>query len=116
MVEILSAALQNGSFLMDLHGTDLDGKPAPYKLGHFFLAINVDFFVDVSEFKSTTTEIMQQIKASQLAPAKDHIYVAGEKEHLSELLVRQRGIPLIPNLQKDIYTMQNELGLDIISI
>ena len=116
MVEILSAALQNGSFLTGLHGTDENGKPAPYKLGHFFLAINVDFFVDLADFKTTTTEIMLKIKASQLAPGKKNIYVAGEKEYYSQLLVRQQGIPLIMNLQKDILAMQIELGLKIIDI
>jgi LDH2 family malate/lactate/ureidoglycolate dehydrogenase len=114
MVEILSAALQNGSFLMNLHGT-ADGKPAPYRLGHFFLAMNIDFFVDIADFKQSTTEILQQIQASQLAPGKQKIYVAGEKEYESEIHVRQQGIPVIPNLQKDIETMQNELGLNLIS-
>lgn len=114
MVEILSAALQNGSFLMNLHGTE-NGKPAPYRLGHFFLAMNIDFFVDIADFKQSTTEILQQIQASQLAPGKQKIYVAGEKEYESEVNVRQQGIPVIPNLQKDIETMQRELGLNLIS-
>lgn len=116
MVEILSAALQNGSFLSGLHGTDENGKAAPYRLGHFFLAINIDFFTDLADFRTTTTEILNQIKASQLAPGKKYIYVAGEKEYNSELLVRQQGIPLIVNLQKDIITMQNELGLSLIDL
>lgn len=116
MVEILSASLQNGSFLMDLHGTDENNKPAPYKLGHFFLAINIDFFVDLEDFKRTTGEILRQIKGSQLAPEKNNIYVSGEKEHNSQLIVKQQGIPLIPNLQKDISAMQNELGLHIIDL
>jgi len=116
MVEILSAALQNGSFLEGLHGTDENGKPVPYKLGHFFLAINVDFFVDIADFKRTTGEILRQIQATQTAPGKNKIYVAGEKEHNSQLLVRQQGIPVIPNLQKDIVAMQNELGLQIIDL
>ncbi len=116
MVELLSAALQNGSFLSGLHGTDANGNPAPYKLGHFFLAINIDFFVELDDFKRTTTEILQQIKASQIAPGKQNIYVAGEKEYYSELIVRQQGIPLIPNLQKDILVMQQALGLHIIDL
>jgi LDH2 family malate/lactate/ureidoglycolate dehydrogenase len=84
-------------------------------LGHFFLAINIDFFTDIADFKQTTGEILRQIQHSQLAPGKDTIYVAGEKEYLSELTVRQQGIPVIPNLQKDIVTIQTELGLNIIS-
>jgi L-2-hydroxycarboxylate dehydrogenase (NAD+) len=116
MVEILSAALQNGSFLEGLHGTDENGKPAPYKLGHFFLAINVDFFVDIVDFRKTTGDILRQIQGTQAAPGKKNIYVAGEKEHNSQLLVRQQGIPVIPNLLKDITAMQNELGLHIINL
>jgi L-2-hydroxycarboxylate dehydrogenase (NAD+) len=116
MVEILSAALQGGSFLAGLHGTDENGNPAPYKLGHFFQAINIGFFVDLAEFRKITGEILHQIKESQLAPGKKNIYVAGEKEYNSELIVRQRGIPLIMNLQKDILAVQNELGLRIIDI
>jgi L-2-hydroxycarboxylate dehydrogenase (NAD+) len=116
MVEILSAALQNGSFLEGLHGTTSDGKPAPYKLGHFFLAINIDFFTDLVEFKQTTGQILRQIQATKRAPGQSHIFVAGEKEYNSELLVRQQGIPLIPNLQKDINAMQTELGLKIIDL
>lgn len=116
MVELLSAALQKGSFLSGLHGTDDNGKPAPYKLGHFFLAINVDFFTDIADFKQTAGEILRQIKATQAAPGKKNIYVAGEKEYNSELIVRQQGIPLIPNLQKDIKAMQQALGLHIIDL
>ncbi len=116
MVELLSAALQNGSFLSGLHGTDESGAPAPYKLGHFFLAINIDFFVDIADFKHTTGAILREIKSTQLAPGKKIIYVAGEKEYNSELLVRQQGIPLIPNLQKDILAMQQALGLHIIDL
>ncbi len=116
MVEILSAALQNGSFLSGLHGTDANGKPAPYKLGHFFLAINIGFFTELDDFKRTAGAIMRQIKATRLAPGKSRIYVAGEKEYESELLVRQQGIPLIPNLKKDIAIMQNELGIGIIDV
>lgn len=116
MVEILSAALQNGSFLNGLHGTDANGNPAPYKLGHFFVAMNIDFFVDIADFKQTTTEILMQIQQTQKIFGREQIYVAGEKEYNSELIVRQQGIPLILNLQKDILAMQNELGLDIIAV
>jgi hypothetical protein len=32
--------------LKDLLGLDEQGKRVPYKLGHFFLAINVENFID----------------------------------------------------------------------
>ena len=44
VVEILSAALQQGAFLKMLNGTDKNGKKIPYPLGHFFIAIDVAHF------------------------------------------------------------------------
>jgi hypothetical protein len=39
--------------------------------------------------------------------------VAGEKEYEKEQEVRKLGVPIIPNLQKDIEFMVKDLGLDI---
>ncbi|MCB5264949.1 MAG: Ldh family oxidoreductase [Candidatus Cloacimonetes bacterium] len=116
MVEILSAALQNGSYLNGLWGQDQDGKPAPYRLGHFFLAINIDFFTELEDFKRISTDICKQLQASELFPGRDRIWVAGEKEYENELQVKQKGIHIVPNLAKDIRVMQKELGLNNIDI
>ncbi len=114
MVEILCAALQNGSFLNQLLGQDAKGKPAPYNLGHFFLALNIDFFTDIADFKAISTGICTQLQNSLLLKGKDRIFVAGEKEYENEQTVRKLGVPIIPNLRKDINIIQSELGLDLI--
>lgn len=116
MVEILSAALQNGSYLNGLWGQDADGKAAPYRLGHFFLALNIDFYTEIEDFKKISTDICKQLQASELFPGRDRIWVAGEKEYENELRVRAEGIPIVPNLAKDIRVMQKELGLHNIEI
>ena len=53
VVEILSAALQGGAFLKALTGLD-NGKKVPYRLGHFFIAINIEAFTELDAFKKTT--------------------------------------------------------------
>lgn len=116
MVEILCAALQNGSYLNGLWGRDADGKPAPYRLGHFFLAINIDFYTELEDFKKISTDICKQLQASELFPGRDRIWVAGEKEYENELKVREQGIRIVPNLAKNIRVMQEELGLSNIDI
>ena len=110
MVEILCASLQGGSFLNQLLGKDATGQPAPYRLGHFFMAINIDFFTELNEFKASTTQILNQLQASKLMPGQKRVYVAGEKEYYQELEVQKRGVPIVPNLAKNIRTMQEELG------
>ncbi len=114
MVEILCAALQGGSFLNGLLGRDESGKPAPYHLGHFFLAINIDFFIEIEEFKNITTQICESLQNSQKMPDKERIYVAGEKEYEKELEVLRHGVRILPNLAKNIAIMQEELGLNMI--
>ncbi len=116
LVEILCAALQDGCYLNQLLGKDEQGKPAPYRLGHFFLAINIDFFTELDSFKKTSGAICRELQNSQRKPGQERIWVAGEKEHEKELEIRRLGVPIIPNLQKDIETMQRELGLKPLAI
>ncbi|MDI9528795.1 MAG: Ldh family oxidoreductase [Candidatus Cloacimonadota bacterium] len=113
MVEILCSALQQGAFLNQLLGKDASGKAAPYKLGHFFLAINIDFFTEIDDFKRTTGAICRELQNSRRFPGQERIWVAGEKEYEKEQEVRELGVPIIPNLQKDIEFMVKDLGLDI---
>jgi len=111
IVEILSASLQTGSFLYGLTGLDADGKPAPNHLGHFFMAIDIEHFVPLEEFKATTSAILNDLRNATKAPGQDRIYTAGEKEFEMEKVVREQGVEVNPNLQKDLKVMKDELGL-----
>lgn len=51
VVEIFSAALQGGSFLKNLTGYDSEGNRTHYKVGHFFIAINIEAFTRIDKFK-----------------------------------------------------------------
>ncbi len=111
MVEILSASLQGGSFLYGLTGFDKNHNPSHFKVGHFFLAINIESFTDLDEFKKTTGDILRQLRQSQKDPHHDRIFTAGEKEYENEKKVRKFGVPVVPNLQKDIKMIAADLGL-----
>jgi L-2-hydroxycarboxylate dehydrogenase (NAD+) len=112
MVEILSAALQTGSFLTGLTGIGADGKAQPFRVGHFFMAINIEAFTALEDFKSTTGQILRELRSSHKAPGQTRIYTAGEKEYENEKMVRAKGVPVVPNLQKDLNFLKKELGLD----
>lgn len=110
VVEILSAALQQGSFLKMLVGFQ-DGKRVPYALGHFFMAVNVEAFTELDAFKKTTGDILRTLRASRVAPGEERIYTAGEKEHLAWQERKEKGIPVNESLQNDILQMRDELAL-----
>ncbi len=110
VVEILSAALQGGAFLKGLLGFE-DGKKVPYRLGHFFIAVDIAAFTEPEEFKKTAGDILRSLRASEKAPGHDRIYTAGEKEHLAWLERKERGVPVGRVLQKEMIAMRDELGL-----
>lgn len=111
VVEILSAALQGGPFLKALNGLD-NGKKVPYHLGHFFIAINIEAFTGLDDFKKTTGDILRELRASKLAPGQDRIYTAGEKEYLAWEYRKDKGVPLNEALQRDIIQLKNALNLN----
>jgi LDH2 family malate/lactate/ureidoglycolate dehydrogenase len=111
MVEILCASLQTGAFLSGLTGIEPDGTPGHFKVGHFFMVINIESFVELETFKGTTGKILRELRASRKAPGEQRIYTAGEKEYEKEKQVRNQGVPIVPNLQKDLVYVRDALGL-----
>lgn len=110
VVEILSSALQSGNFMKALSGM-AGGKKAPIELGHFFIAIDVEAFVEINVFKKNTGEILRQLRGSEKAPGSQRIYTAGEKEHIAFLERKEKGVALSEGVRKDLTVMRDELGL-----
>lgn len=111
VVEILSAALQAGSYLKMLTGLDKLGEKIPYHLGHFFISIDTNAFLGADSFKTIAGNILRELRASKLAPGKKRIYTAGEKEYLCWLERKEKGIPLGTSVQKDFINVRNMLNL-----
>ena len=111
VVEILSAALQGGSFLKMLTGFK-DGKKVPYCLGHFFIAIDVSAFTELDDFKKTTGDILRELRNSKKAKGQDRIYTAGEKEYDTWTYRKDKGVPVNPELLRELITVRDELGLE----
>ncbi len=111
VVEILSSALQGGLFLKSLNGFE-NGVRVPYRLGHFFIAIDISVFTELDNFKKTTGDILRQLRASRKAPGADRIYTAGEKEYIIWLERKDKGIPLDDAEKKEIVQLQKEYKLD----
>jgi len=111
VVEILSAALQGGSYLKMLTGFR-DGKKVPYCLGHFFIAIDVSAFTELDEFKKTTGNILRELRNSKKAKGHDRIYTAGEKEYEIWLYRKDKGVPVNSQTLNELIAVRDELGLE----
>ena len=110
VIEVLSAALQQGQFLKSLTGMS-GGKKVPFHLGHFFIAIDTEAFMGLDAFKKTAGDIMRDLRASQKAPGHDHIFTAGEKEWNVWLSRKDSGVPINDAVQKELCAVRDSLGL-----
>ncbi|MBP3815607.1 MAG: Ldh family oxidoreductase [Firmicutes bacterium] len=114
VVEILSAALQSGSYLKALSGIAEDGSKEPYHLGHFFIVIDPEAFMGLEEFKKTTGDILRKLRASEKAPGQERIFTAGEKEHLIWLERKDKGVPVGESVQKELVEIRDKYNLDYV--
>jgi L-2-hydroxycarboxylate dehydrogenase (NAD+) len=106
VVEILSAALQQGSFMKMLNGFK-DGKRIPYSVGHFFIVIDISAFTEPADFKKTTGTILRELRASKKMPGQKRIYTAGEKEHETWMKRKDKGVPFNKELLEEFRELCN---------
>ncbi len=111
VVEILSAALQQGNYLKMLTGIGENGEKVPYHLGHFFIAIDTEAFMGLESFKKTAGDILRELRNSQKAPDAKQIFTAGEKEYLEGLRRKDKGVPVNEQVQKELIFVRDETGL-----
>ena len=111
VVEILSAALAGGNFMKALTGVSEEGKPQMFGLGHFFFVIDPEAFMGADTFKKTAGDICRALRNSKRAPGSERIYTAGEKEYLTWLERKDKGVPVGEAVQKEILAVRDQLGL-----
>ena len=110
VVEILSAALQQGAFMKMLTGSK-DGKKVPYRIGHFFIVMDISAFTEPEDFKKTTGNILRELRASRKMPGQTRIYTAGEKEYYTWLERKDKGVPFSNELLEEFRGLCNTYDL-----
>jgi LDH2 family malate/lactate/ureidoglycolate dehydrogenase len=115
MVEILSAAFQDGAFLSQLHDKDDSGNLRPSRIGHFFLAFNIENFVPLANFKKTAGSILRELReygrSPEDIPGETRIYTAGEKAYGNEKRAMAEGVRIPPSVQQNLRALCAELGI-----
>jgi L-2-hydroxycarboxylate dehydrogenase (NAD+) len=109
MVEIFSAAFQDGAYLSELDDKDKQGNPHASRIGHFFLAINIENFVPLSSFRRTAGGILRELRESR--PGDKRIYTAGEQSYSSAMQVSLEGVKVGPNLQQALDMLRRQLDI-----
>lgn len=111
VVEILSAALQQGNFLRALTGIGDKGQKVPFHLGHFFIAIDTEAFMGAEEFRKTAGDILRDLRGSVKAPGEKRIFTAGEKEWEVYQERKDKGVPINEAVQQEFIKVRDKYKL-----
>jgi len=85
----------------------------PQGIGLLMLALRIDRFMPVQEFKARVDDLIRKLKGSRRVPGVQKILIPGER---SELLARQRlmeGIPLPAGVVQSLRGVAQELSLPL---
>jgi LDH2 family malate/lactate/ureidoglycolate dehydrogenase len=111
VIELLSAALQDGWYGKALDGKDENGNKRPYHLGHFFIAIDTNHFLGEELTRKKAGEIIRSVRNSKKAADAERIYSAGEKEWNVWLQRKDTGVPINESVQAEFSKVRDELNL-----
>ncbi len=104
MLEILTGVLTGAGMLgqVPMWLTELR---TPLNVGHSFIAISIDTFMDRGDFKKRLDWVIQEIKSSPLAEGSRGVFFPGELELKLEQERRKRGIPVSEAVWQDLKDM-----------
>jgi LDH2 family malate/lactate/ureidoglycolate dehydrogenase len=108
MVEILCAVLSGASQLTDV---GFPSEPKICDVSHFFMAININAFRPVIDFKKQLDDMIKLLKNSPKVKGQDRIYVAGEKEFEIAQYNEKHGIPVLDSVVEEMKQNGRRLGI-----
>ncbi len=111
MTGVLSAALSGASYGTEL-GNMVDGPRAGAD-GHFFMAIDVEAFRPLLDFRAEIDRISDEILESRRKEGVERLFTPGLIEHEISERYREEGIPLNEETLSGIRKAAAELGVDL---
>jgi L-2-hydroxycarboxylate dehydrogenase (NAD+) len=99
LVDILCGALSGSKNLTDV---GFPHEPREANVGHFFMAIRIDAFRPVIDFKKQMDHLCQMLKQAPKAKDQNRIYIAGEKEFEQAKFNLANGGPVLGPVVEDM--------------
>ena len=89
--DVLTGVITGGGFGL---APFADRNIAKLDVAHTFIALDIDWFMPIAQFKARMDDFIAEITSSALRPGFDEIYVPGEIDHLRETNYRHDGAQL----------------------
>ena len=110
LADLLCGVLAGGVFAPDM--PDSRDLLKPGIVSHFFMAIRIDSFRPVAEFKRDVSRSLRSFRESPPAPGFERVYTAGEPELMRTKEHLRDGIGLDPIVVTSLHSVAQKLGID----
>lgn len=87
----------------------IDSEVSFGSTGHFFAAMRVDAFRPLAEFQEQMDDMFKLIHGIPPAKGFDRVLVAGDLEHMNEQRRSKEGIPILPEVIKELRELAKEM-------
>lgn len=115
MVDILTAVLSGanwGPFAPPFAlRQEMPERSVGKGIGHFFGAMEIDGFMDVTEFKMRIDEWIAVMRKTKHAKGTEGVLIPGDPEHKEEIIRTKEGIPLSNAVVKDLKAIAHQTGI-----
>jgi LDH2 family malate/lactate/ureidoglycolate dehydrogenase len=111
-MEVLAGVLTGAGFGWDNRREHTPHVVKPANFGHFFMAIDPECFMPLSEFATRVDRLIEQTKAGDRAEGVEEILVPGEAELRARERSLQEGVPLRPSTYQALLKYAGQAGLD----
>jgi LDH2 family malate/lactate/ureidoglycolate dehydrogenase len=110
LMEVLCGVLTGAGFGGQVENP-YTGLAGPQDVGHFFMAIRPDLFLDGADYEARMDALVERAKAQPLAEGIDEILMTGEPESRTQEIREQSGIPLTADVVHSLKREADALGL-----
>ena len=114
MLGLLTGTLNGAAFGSKVIDFNADSQSVT-NTGQFIAALDIAAFADVAEFKREVDQVWAEMKSSPLMPGFDKVRLPGESAHGIEVGRRRTGIPIGPELDRQLHGLASELGIAALS-
>ena len=111
IADIISGALAGAACGKDV--CSLFPEEHKCNVGQFFLAINVDAFIPIRDFKAAVDKVVLELRSSPPAPSYEGALIPGEIEYRTEQKRLLEGIPLSKETWQRLNKLCEKLRVDI---
>ena len=111
MLTILTALLGGAPFAANRALRVGQGAGFAAQVAHLFVAVDIQGFIDVEQFKTSLDEVIATWKGSARRPGFDQVYYPGEIEWNRVPDREEHGIPLNDSLLRELKRIGEELGV-----